>query len=139
MPNNKPNPNQITSHCQLQVFQSLMVPSSDPEASLPAQAVMEFTASLWSSKDRTRLHVSVFHTFSIKIGPVPSRSAQLFLVGCLWFWGPTRPDLTQLQASCVPHLLIKNHHHLRTCRHVSPHYCCLVSWIYVHAAARSFS
>lgn len=52
-----------TSHCQLAVFQSLMVPSSEPDASLPSQSVRAFTTSVWSSKDRTTLHVSVFHTF----------------------------------------------------------------------------
>lgn len=51
-----------TSHCQLAVFQSLMVPSSEPDASLPSQSVRAFTTSVWSSRERTTLHVSVFHT-----------------------------------------------------------------------------
>ena len=55
-----------TSHCQLAVFQSLMVPSSEPDASRPSQSVSAFTTSVWSSKDRTTLHVSVFQTFARK-------------------------------------------------------------------------
>lgn len=63
-----------TSHCQLEVFQSLIVPSSDPEASLPAQSIAALTASEWSSNERTRLQVSVFHTFSDKHGKCTRRN-----------------------------------------------------------------
>mmetsp|Transcript_5085 Transcript_5085/g.7746 ORF Transcript_5085/g.7746 Transcript_5085/m.7746 type:complete len:211 (+) Transcript_5085:795-1427(+) len=52
----------VTSQIQVVAFHSLMVPSSDPDTSLPWHCTTAFTPSVWSLSVRTSVHVSEFHT-----------------------------------------------------------------------------